>query len=57
MSLTEHCQKTMKQMLLRGITPKKKRFAVFPSPDGMSLAKLPLALNHLIITGQGEFGK
>ncbi len=35
----------------------KKRFAVFTSPDGMSLTKLPLAGNNLIIPGQGEFGK
>jgi hypothetical protein len=35
----------------------KKRFAVFPSPDGMSLTKLPLGGNKLIIPGQGEFGK
>jgi hypothetical protein len=32
----------------------KKRFAVFPSPDGMSLTKLPLAGNILIIPGQEE---
>ncbi len=35
----------------------KKRVAVFPSPDGMSLTKLPLAWNNLIIPGQGEYGK
>jgi hypothetical protein len=35
----------------------KKRFAVFPSPDGMSLTKLPLGGNKLIIPGQGEFVK
>jgi hypothetical protein len=28
--------------------------AVFPSPDGMSPTKLPLARNNLIIPGQGE---
>jgi hypothetical protein len=33
----------------------KKRFAVFASPDGMSLTKLPLTGNNLIIPGQGEF--
>jgi hypothetical protein len=27
----------------------KKRFTVFPSPDGISLTKLPLAGNNLII--------
>jgi hypothetical protein len=32
-----------------------KRFAVFPSPDGMSLTKLQLTGNNLIILGQGEF--
>jgi hypothetical protein len=35
----------------------KKRFAIFPSPDGMSFTKLPLAENNLIIPGQGKFGK
>jgi hypothetical protein len=35
----------------------KKRFAVFPSPDVMSLTKLPLGGNNLIIPGQGELGK
>jgi hypothetical protein len=35
----------------------KKRLAVFPSPAGMSLTKLSLAGNNLIIPGQGEFGK
>jgi hypothetical protein len=34
----------------------KKRFAVFPSPDWMSLTKLPLAGNNLFIPGQWEFG-
>jgi hypothetical protein len=34
-----------------------KRFAVFPSQDGISLTKLPLAGNNLIISGQGEVGK
>ncbi len=36
---------------------KKKRISVFPSPDGMSLTKLPLAGNNLTILGQREFGK
>jgi hypothetical protein len=35
----------------------KKRLAVFPSPDGMSLTKLSLAGNNLIIPGHGEFGQ
>jgi hypothetical protein len=35
----------------------KKRLAVFPSPAGMSLTKLSLAENNLIIPLQGEFGK
>ncbi len=35
----------------------KKVLAVFPSQVGMSLTKLSLAGNHLIIPGQGEFGK
>jgi hypothetical protein len=34
----------------------KKRLAVFPSPGGMSLTKLSLAGNDLIISGQGQFG-
>jgi hypothetical protein len=35
----------------------KKRLAVFPSPAGMSLTKLSLGENTIIIPGQGEFGK
>jgi hypothetical protein len=34
----------------------KKRFSIFPSPTGMSLTKLFLAGNNLIILGQREFG-
>jgi hypothetical protein len=34
----------------------KKRFAIFPSPAGMSLTKLSLDGNNLIIPVQGEFG-
>ncbi len=34
-----------------------KRFAIFPTPAGMSLTKLSMAGNNLIITVQGEFGK
>jgi hypothetical protein len=34
----------------------KESFEVFPSPAGMSLTKLFLAGNNLIIPGQGEFG-
>jgi hypothetical protein len=34
----------------------KKRLSFFPSLAGMSLAKLSLAGNNLIIPGQGEFG-
>jgi hypothetical protein len=30
---------------------------IFPSPAEMSLTKLSLAGNNLIIPGQGEFGK
>ncbi len=35
----------------------KKRFAIFPSPAGMSLTKLSLAGNNLIIPAQREFVK
>jgi hypothetical protein len=35
----------------------KKRLTVFPSPAGMSLTKLSLAGNNLIIPGQAEFGQ
>jgi hypothetical protein len=35
----------------------KKRFAIFPSPAGMSLTKLSLAGNNLNIPVQGEFGQ
>jgi hypothetical protein len=34
----------------------KKRLMIFPSPAGMSLTKLPLGGNNLVISGQGEFG-
>jgi hypothetical protein len=34
----------------------KKRLAIFLSPAGMSLTKLSLAGNNLIIPGQGGFG-
>jgi hypothetical protein len=34
----------------------KKRLSFFPSPAGMSLAKLSLAGNNLIISVQGELG-
>jgi hypothetical protein len=33
-----------------------KKIAIFPSKDGMSLTKLSLAMNNLIIPVQGEFG-
>jgi hypothetical protein len=33
----------------------KKMFAIFPSPGGMSLIKLSLDGNNLIIPVQGEF--
>ncbi len=33
----------------------KKRFVVFPSPAGISLTKLSLACNNLIIPGRVEF--
>jgi hypothetical protein len=32
-------------------------FAIFPSPAGMSLTKLSLDGNNLIIPVQGEFGQ
>jgi hypothetical protein len=35
----------------------KKRLATFQSPAGMSLTKLSMAGNNLIIPAQGEFGK
>jgi hypothetical protein len=35
----------------------KKRLAVFPSLAGMSLIKVSLDGNNVIIPGQGEFGK
>jgi hypothetical protein len=34
----------------------KQRFTIFPSPAGLSLTKLSLAGNYLIIPGQGVFG-
>ncbi len=34
----------------------KQRLAIFPSPCGLSLTKLSLTGNNLIISGQGEFG-
>jgi hypothetical protein len=33
----------------------KKRLSNFPSPAGMSITKLSLARNNLVIPGQGEF--
>jgi hypothetical protein len=35
----------------------KKMLPIFPSPGRMSLTKLSLAGNILIIPGQGEFGQ
>ncbi len=35
----------------------KKRLSIFPSPGWMSLTKLSVAGNNLIILGQGVFGK
>ncbi len=35
----------------------KKWFAIFPSPAWMSLIKLSLDWNNLIILAQGEFGQ
>jgi hypothetical protein len=35
----------------------KKRFAIFPSPAGMSLTKLSQDGNTLIIPAQGDFGQ
>jgi hypothetical protein len=35
---------------------RKKRLAIFPTPAGMSLTKLSLDGNNLIISVQGEFG-
>jgi hypothetical protein len=34
----------------------KKRLTTFPSPAGMSLAKLSLAGKNLIIPAKGKFG-
>jgi hypothetical protein len=34
----------------------KKNLLIFPSPAGMSLAKLSLAGNNENLPGQGEFG-
>jgi hypothetical protein len=34
----------------------KKRFVIFPSPAGMSLAKLSLDRNNIILPVHGEFG-
>jgi hypothetical protein len=34
----------------------KKSLAIFPSPAGLSLTKLSLTGNNLIISGKGEFG-
>ncbi len=34
-----------------------KKVIHFPDPAGMSLTKISLAVNNLIIPGQGEFGK
>jgi hypothetical protein len=36
-------------------THRKKWFSFFSSPAGMSLTKLSMARNNLIIPGQGEF--
>ncbi len=33
-----------------------KKVSIFPFPAGMSLTKLSLDGNNLIIPGQGEFG-
>jgi hypothetical protein len=35
----------------------KKSLSISPSPAGMSLTKLTLTGNYLIIPGQGDFGK
>jgi hypothetical protein len=35
----------------------KKKLAIFLFPAGISITKLSLAANNLIIPGQGEFGK
>jgi hypothetical protein len=35
----------------------KKGLAIFPTPAGMSLTKLSLDGNNLIIPAQGEFGQ
>jgi hypothetical protein len=40
----------------KSYTVKKKVSCFFPSPAGMSLAKLSLGGNNLIIPVQGEFG-
>jgi hypothetical protein len=44
-------------VVLVGYTVEKGyRFSFFLSPAGMSLTKLSLAGNNLIIRGKGEFG-
>jgi hypothetical protein len=35
----------------------KKSLTIFPSPVGMSLTKLSLDVNNLLIPVQGQFGK
>jgi hypothetical protein len=43
--------------ILKMVHCKIKRLAAFPSPAGLSLTKLSLGGNNLIIPAQGEFGK
>jgi hypothetical protein len=45
---------SVKQVTVRAYTV-KKRFAIFPSPAGMSLIKLTLDGTNLILPAQGEF--
>ncbi len=56
--MTDHGDITLERvggMNILYIHTVKKRLPVFPSPAGMSLTKLALAGNNLIIPGQGEF--
>jgi hypothetical protein len=46
----------MKAKIAHFVSTLLKRLPTFPSPGGMSLTKLSLEGNNLIILGQGEFG-
>ncbi len=49
-------KRTRFAVYLTGILHCKKSLAIFPSPAGMSLTKLSLAMKNLYIPSQGEFG-